>query len=343
MFNKLLPKGKVKKVFVIFLYILIIIFVIFEIFSYRPKPEKINYGTSFNVPYAIELGLDWQEAYIATLDDLGMDRVRLAAQWSFVEPQKDVYDLSALDFQLDEAEKRDVDVILSVGRRTPRWPECHVPEWASEMSDEEWQAEVSELIEIIVKRYKGYENISYWQIENEPYLEVFAFEHCGELDEEFLDAEIALVREIDENRPLLLTDSGNLGRWTEAYSRGDAFGTSVYLYFWNPYIGRFRSILPPSFYRAKTNLMEMIHGKKETFLIELSLEPWLIQPLVKTPVETQLEMMDLERMENILEYGKKTRLENQYLWGVEWWYWLKEKKDQPEVWDFMKEYLINNK
>ena len=26
-----------------------------------------------------------------------------------------------------------------------------------------------------------------------------------------------------------------------------------------------------------------------------------------------------------------------YLWGVEWWYWLKETKGEPAVWDTARE------
>jgi hypothetical protein len=136
-----------------------------------------------------------------------------------------------------------------------------------------------------------------------------------------------------------MTDSGNIGRWTEAYSRGDLFGTSVYLYFWNPYVGRFKTILPASFYRLKANLMELLHGQKDTLLIELSLEPWLIQPLIKTPLETQLEMMDLERMKDIVEYARKTNFEYQYLWGVEWWYWLKKEHNNSDMWDFVHDLI----
>lgn len=329
--------NKSKKPIYITLGLIILLFAIYQLVSYREKPEEIKYGISYNVPYAQELGLDWRQVYIDMMDDLGVKRFRLAAHWDLVEPEKDVYDFTYLDFQLEEARKRDVEVILGVGRRLPRWPECHVPEWAQMMSDEYWQEELLEYIELVVERYKGYENIIMWQIENEPFLEVFAYEHCGDLDQDFLDEEIALVKSLDDSREILLTDSGNIGRWTEAYSRADIFGTSVYIYFWNPYVGKFRTILPPSFYRAKANLMELIHGEKDTMLIELSLEPWLIQPLVKTDLETQFEMMDLERMQNIIDYAAETHFEYQYLWGGEWWYWLKEKHGIDMMWEFGKE------
>lgn len=325
-----------KKVLKILSFFIFLILVFLGLLSFEKKPEKIKYGMSFNVPYAKELNLNWQEVYLAALDDLKIKRFRLAAHWSLIEPQKNQYNFEELDFEIEEAAKRDVEVILAIGRRLPRWPECHIPTWAIGISKEEEQAEIIEYLKIVVNRYKDYENIKYWQIENEPYLEVFAHEQCGDLDRDFLKEEIATVKEIDSSRPLLLTDSGNLGTWFGAYKNGDAFGTSVYLYFWNPELGKFKSRLPAGFYRIKANLMQLLFGQKETFLIELSTEPWLIDPLIQTPIDLQLERMDLEKIKDIIQYAEKTYLEKQYLWGVEWWYWMKEN-GHPEFWDWARE------
>ena len=302
----------------------------------KQAPERITYGISFNTPYAHELGLDAREVFIALLDDLGVRHFRLAAHWTIIEPENDRFDFSELDFQLAEAKKRGADVIFGVGRRLPRWPECHVPEWAQELSWEEQKAEILEYIEMTVERYKDEPHITHWQIENEPFLTVFAREHCGGLDADFLDEEIELVRSLDPTRPILITDSGNLGTWRGAYSRGDAFGTSVYIFFWNPEVGQFRTILPPEFYRAKENIMEIFYGKKPTFLVELSVEPWLLEPVRNVPLETQYSRMDLEKFNEIIEYAKETRYDRQYLWGGEWWYWLREQGN-TEMWERGKE------
>lgn len=330
----------IKKILKRILIILILFVIFFFVLSFEDKPEEIKYGMSFNVPYAQELGLDWKQVYIESLDDLGIKRLRLAAHWPLIEPQKDKYNFEELDFEIKEAEKRGVEIILAIGRRLPRWPECHIPAWAIEMSDQEWQTEISEYLKIVINRYKDYKNIKYWQVENEPYLEVFAYEHCGGLDRKFLKEEISLVKQLDPSRPVLVTDSGNLGTWFGAYKNGDVFGTSVYLYFWNPELGKFKSRLPASFYRAKANLMQLLFGKKETFLIELSAEPWLTEPLNQASIEDQLERMNLEKIEDIIEYAKKTRLEKQYLWGVEWWYWMREN-GYPEFWNWAREFYKN--
>lgn len=320
---------RVLRKIILYIFLGVVAFlVILLLLTIREKPEEIVYGSSFNALYAKELGLDTRKVYLAILDELGVRKLRLASHWTMVEPARDQFDFDELDFQIKEAEARGVEIILSVGRRLPRWPECHVPNWAQELSWEEQKEEIKELITAVVLRYKNSEAITYWQVENEPFLAVFAAEQCGELDEEFLAEEIALVKELDETRPVLITDSGNLGLWAPAYKAGDAFGTSVYVYFWDPEIGPFKSILPPAYYRIKNNIMRLIYGQKQTFLIELSVEPWLLQPVVDTPIETQLERMNIEKFEEIIEFAKNTRFDTQYLWGVEWWYWLKEQGEE---------------
>ncbi len=302
------------------------------VLAHKEKPEHIVYGMSFNVPYVLELGLDPTEVLDAYLHDLGVRHLRLAAHWTLTEPYKDVYDFSWIDSQLEQVESVQGDVIFGVGRRLPRWPECHVPGWAETMMWDEQKREILEYIEAVVLRYKDSKVITHWQVENEPYLDIFAREHCGELDESFLEEEIALVHRLDPMRPILVTDCGNLGTWNGAYKNGDAFGTSVYVYFWNPELGQFKTILPPWFYRAKEGLVELIHGEKPTFLIELSLEPWLVEPVTDIPLDIQFTRMNPLKMDEILEYARDTRFETQYLWGAEWWYWLKEQ-GHPEMWE----------
>ena len=298
----------------------------------KPVPEEITYGMSFNTPYARELGLNWRETYDAILDELGVRHFRLAAHWPMIEPEPGIYNFEELDYQIARAEAVGAEVILAVGRRLPRWPECHVPDWADNLSRAERQAAQLRQMQQVIERYKDSPAITMWQVENEPFLEIFAYEHCGDLDVAFLDRALALVRRLDDSRPILVTDSGNLGTWYGAYSRGDVFGTSVYVHFWNPELGQFRTILPPAAYRIKDNLMRLRYGEKPSMLIELSAEPWLVEPIVDVPLETQFSRMNLQKFEDILDYAEATRFERQYLWGAEWWYWL-HQQGRSEMWE----------
>jgi len=328
-----------KNIFKILLWLCLLTLLVvaaFAAYAYKPQPETIQYGMSFNTVYANELGLDWQEVFDAFLDDLGVRHLRLAAHWPMVEPEPDTYNFTELDYQIARAEAVGAEVVLAVGRRLPRWPECHIPAWAEGLTWEEQQVEILEYIEVVIERYKDSPAITYWQIENEPYLEVFAREHCGAFDEKFFEEEVALFRSLDQSRPFLVTDSGNLGTWSGPYKHGDAFGTSVYVHFWNPELGQFRTILPPFAYWWKEGLMQLLHGEQETMLIELSLEPWLIAPITTVDLETQFSRMNEEVFEDIISYAEATRFHKQYLWGGEWWYWLIDQ-GHPELWERGKE------
>lgn len=327
---------RLKKVLLGFVLITTLLILLVVWLIQKPVPEKITYGMSFNTPYARELGLDWRETYDAILDDLGVRELRLAAHWPMVEPSPGIYNFAELDYQINRAEQVGAKVILAVGRRLPRWPECHTPTWANNLSVAARNEAQLNYMTSVVTRYKNSPAIKFWQVENEPFLSAFAYEYCGELDEEFLDKEISLVHELDDSHPIIVTDSGNLGTWYGAYSRGDIFGTSVYVYFWNPELGQFKTFLPPWFYRLKDRVLSIIYNDKPTYLIELSAEPWLIEPINKTPIDVQFSRMDINKFNEILEYARETRFDHQYLWGAEWWYWLK-LKNRPEFWDRGKE------
>ena len=320
-----------KKILITCFILALVLSALLYLLAQKPAPERIVYGMSFNTLYAHELNLDWKKVYDAILDDLNVRHLRLAAHWPMVEGTRDQYNFEELDYQLQRAEEVGADVIFAVGRRLPRWPECHIPEWGTSLTWDEQKEEIREYLTTVVTRYKDHPSITHWQVENEPYLEVFAREHCDELDEAFLLEEIELVRSLDGTRPILVTDSGNLGLWSGAYKHGDAFGTSVYVYFWNPEVGQFKTVIPPWVYRVKEGIVTLLYGKKPTYLIELSAEPWLVEPVTNVDIETQYSRMDVTKMNEILEYARHTRFEYQYLWGAEWWYWLREH-GHPEMW-----------
>lgn len=293
------------------------------------------YGVSFSRFHADELNLDWEQTYLAILNELKVKHFRFSAHWPLTEPEEGRYNFKELDLQIEEAKKHDASVILAVGRRLPGWPECHEPEWAKDLAKDEKQEKLLKYIETTVNRYKNHTNVIYWQVENEPFLTFFSQEACGELDPEFLDKEIALVKQLDPSRPILVTDSGEFGAWHEAYRRGDAFGTTMYLYIWNRIIGPFRYPITPAFFRIKSNIMRILFGSKPKMVIELSNEPWLLRPIVDTPLNVQLDRMDINKFNEILDFSSKTGFNRFYLWGVEWWYWMK-LQGHDEFWDRSK-------
>lgn len=299
-------------------------------------PENFIYGVTFSVPYAkttLGLGEDWRRAYIAILDDLRVKHLRIPAYWNEYEPEKAKYKFGDLDFMLREAEKRGTDVILAVGQKLPRWPECHIPAWASAESRQDRHRDFLAYLKVVVERYRNNRVIRYWQIENEAFL---PFGECGEYDSRFLDVEISYLRALD-SRSIVVTDSGELSIWIQAYSRADVFGTTIYRTVWNKYAGTFTYPLRPGYFRMKQRLMELIYGQKPIIVVELQAEPWAPRMVPDVPLEIQTQLMDERILEEHIAYERATGIKEVYLWGVEWWFWLKEKHDKPELWKKAKE------
>ncbi len=308
----------------IILYIILIIIFSYLILSYSSKVQNPEYGVSFNTLYAKELGLNWKEVYDSLINDLNVKKFRLAAHWDMVEPKDGQYNFSELDYQLNRAEKLNLEVIFALGKRLPRWPECHIPSWATNLQKEESEAKILRYIETVINRYKNYNSISTWQVENEAFLSVYATSHCFDFDQDFLLKEIELVKKLDDKkRPILITDSGELSTWRKAFSMGDIFGTTVYVYSWNKVIGDFRNPFLPGFYSLRSNIWNLFGDKKESIIAELALEPWLDKLIVDEKTEIQIERMSPKKFNTVIEFAKNTGMKKQYLWGAEWWYYMK--------------------
>lgn len=327
----------VQKILLTLLFVALFIVGAFWVLASLPEePEEILYGVTFSKFRADELQLDWKQAYDALIYDLGVRRLRLVAHWQMVEPVEGQYNFEELDYQMRRAEEAGASVILGVGRRLPSWPECHEPDWVQKYSFEEQKEHIRDLLTEVVTRYKDSPALDAWQVENEPFIIGFAIGNCGKLDIGFLDEEIALVKELDPAHPVLLTGSGELGLWNNTWVRGDAFGTTVYRRVWNRDLNSFIDYpSSPAFFRAKRAFTELTTGKwgKRAIIAELAAEPWVIKPVIETPLEEQFKRMDLPFFEATLRFAARTSFEEQYLWGAEWWYYLKVVHGDDSFWE----------
>lgn len=312
---------------------------VFWILAALPRhPTNITYGVTFSKFRADELRLDWKKTYNALLDDLGVRHFRLVAHWEMVEPTEGTYNFDELDYQIKGAETHNAKVILAVGRRLPSWPECHEPDWIKGYSLEEQKGHIRDYITAVVNRYKDSPALDRWQVENEPFIIGFAIGQCGALDIGFLEEEVALVHELDPSHGVLLTASGELGLWNNTWKRADAFGTTLYREVWNRDLnGYVRYPTAPAFYRAKRALTELTTGEhKPAIIAELAAEPWVINAVVDTPLSEQLTHMNIAILDETIDFAARTSFDEQYLWGAEWWYYLKEVQGRSDIWEHMR-------
>lgn len=327
-----------KKFFKIILLILIIVILVLFIYFFigKSKPaEKVEWGVTFSKRYSIDLGLDWQETFLAILDELEAKKIRIIAYWDEIEPEKGKYSFADLDWQIDEIEKREGEIIFAVGRRMPHWPECFEPGWIKELSEKEKQERILIFISETVDHYKHKKSIKIWQVENEPFLRTFG--KCPWPNIKFLDKEIGLVRHLDNSRPIMLTESGEFNTWIGGARRADIVGTSLYRKVWSKTLGYVKYPIPPVFYQRKANLIKFLFDLNEIIAIEVQAEPWGNKATQNMTVEEQDISMSFEQFNDVLEYTRKAGFDKAYLWGVEWWYWRKEKFDDDRFWERAKE------
>jgi len=319
--------------------LLVLMAAAYLLFGRGGEASKISWGASFDSNYAENLGLDWQKTFLSLLDEVGVDHLRLVAFWNQVEPQDGQFDFERIDFQIQEAWKRGVKVILSVGRRLPRWPECHIPGWAASLSEEEQQEEVLEMLPEIVNRYKDSPGLEFWQVENEPF--AWFFGECPPADADFLTREMELVRSLDPGHPILLTGSGELSSWVNESRSTDILGISMYRV---TYEARFLHIyqnygyiIPQQFYRIKANIAKNLGWFGEIFVSELQAEPWGTRPLGEMSLSEQYRSFNPEQFRSNLRFARSTGFDRFYLWGAEWWFYAREKHGVREFVEIAKE------
>lgn len=313
-----------------------------------PDPARaIAWGVTFSEQFSRRFdfgeGKTWQDNYDAILNDLGARRIRLIAYWDLIEKEDDVFDFGGLDYQMRRAEEVGALAILVVGKKVPRWPECHIPRWARETPNPNNQfptvvdLEVLEFVEVVVNRYKNSPALTYWQVENEPFLP-FGEGECALTGGELLEKEIALVRSLDPTHPILITDSGEIGPWVRAAKRGDAFGASMYRRVHNDTFGNVEYPIGPWFFRIKEKIVRFLISdyEKKFIVVELGAEPWLKRQLYETTPEEQFAVFDFAFFKDTIRFAKATSFDEYYLWGAEWYWWLREKHNDPRFWDEAK-------
>lgn len=325
--------SKIKIISLMALIILVLSLVVYLVVLNSKANLNMIYGVSFSPQYARYLGFDAQELFKKVLDDLKFKHIRLSAQWDDLERTSGQYDFKELDWLMAEAAKRQAKIILAVGRKTPRWPECHLPDWAKTKEYKDYRPQLLKYITAVAERYKNHSALEIWQVENEPFL---AFGLCQPMSRNDLQEEIDLVKKIDRQHKIMVTDSGELSTWRKTAKVTDLFGTTMYRVVWNKWLGYFSyDWLPVIFYQAKLKLMGRSYDT--AYIVELQAEPWAPDHLGdKLTLGEQFKSMNILRLKKNIEYANRVGLPRAYLWGAEWWYWLEKNYGQIEFTRYIK-------
>lgn len=295
-----------------------------------PHPVPPTWGVTFTASHAQYLGLDWKTTYAQLLDDLKIRWIRLGAPWNVIEPIPGELHLADVRWQLDEAHKRGARVLFVVGRKLPRWPECYLPQWVQILPEPEQEVQTLIMLRKVVEAFKDHPAIWAWQVENEP---LFPFGECPKPNAALYRQEVALVRSLD-TRPIVGTDSGELSSWWRMSSIVDVLGVSIYRTVHNPILGYSKYPFSPALYARKAWLVRSRVGR--VISSEVQMEPWAIGGFVDQPVGDQVAVFGPEDFQKNLEFIQKTGFDTFYLWGVEWWAWMKESNGDARYWDLAR-------
>lgn len=338
------------KIIILTLVILIAVLGGYLLIPVQVKPARdIVWGTTFTKSYAQYLGLDWKQTYLAILDDLDIEVVRIGINWDEIEAEPGKFTFEDYDWMFDEAEKRGVEVVPVVGFKLPRWPECRAPAFArvwlpqrstfsARMFDMRIgpqrktfeQAQLNMMREVI-EHFKSRDSVKVWQVENEGFIGWFG--DCPPIKNSFVRREVEFVRSLDA-RPILMTESGELSTGIKSALVADIVGTSLYREVWSPIWGFITYPLPPSFYAHKAKILGLWAPR---FIIsELQLEAWAPEGIANMPIAEQLKRMSPEKLRAAVDYTRRTGVDEIYVWGTEWWWWLKIN-GYPQLWEVARE------
>ncbi len=277
----------------------------------KHKDQPLVLGASFIPDYAESFGLDPMETLNAMLSDLKLKQVRLVSYWSDIEATQGKYDFSQLDQEFALANKYGAKISLSIGLRQPRWPECHPPTWANVQANNEssWEPQLSSFMKVDFSRAR-------------------------------LVQEFNQVKSWDQTHPVIVSRSDNWVGIPVGKPTPDEFAISVYKRVWDATITHryYEYPLPAWFYAALAGSEELLSGK-DMIIHELQAEPWTPKGLdiTQTSVKEQYKSMSPQRLKDRIAYGEATGMRTIDLWGAEWWYWMKAKQHNPDVWNVVKQ------
>lgn len=329
--------------------------------------EDIKIGTTFSKIQCEYLDLDWRETFLEILKlDLGI--IRLGAYWSEIEVQEGIFDFKDLDWQVNQAKKKGIPIILTVGMKAPRWPEYFIPDWIYKRINHSYSADISKdvllqkytlrFISEVIDHYQNETSIKFIQVENEA-LNRFGGKNW-QLHFGFLKEEVSLVRDIDKlKRPIILTTATQPNKFirflVNIFTKGnpindnlkicDILGINVYpIVGWKSFgINHYAKNKKEHREERYSYLFKLAKKKnKEIWITELQSEPWepgILAHKKKGNPPSSSPAMTTQYFNELKDQGFDVFL----FWGAEYWYYQKIKNANPAWWNMANEIMKLNR
>lgn len=295
------------------------------------KNKPFDFGVSFIPDYAQSLGVDPQ-ATMDALVHIGTRHFRLVGYWSDIEQTQGRYDFSQLDWQFRKAEASGAKITLAVGLRQPRWPECHMPDWASPEPRSQWQPQLENFMTAVIDRYKASPALESYQLENEYFNR--AFGSCTDFSRDRLVSEYQLVKHLDPNHTLIISRSNNdIG--IPVYSpKPDEYAVSIYKRVWDAGVThRYIEYPFPAWYYAFLAGWQKLNDGRDMIVHEMQAEAWApnFKSITQISLSEQNKSFNASRLKGRFDYARATGMREAYLWGGEYWYYRQQVLHDPSL------------
>jgi hypothetical protein len=325
-----------------------------KVITPTPLQRPRYLGTTFSPLQCYYMGLDYRTTFSA-ICTLGLNRVRLGAYWNVIQTAPDQYDFSELDWLLDQCDRHNIEVVLAVGMKVPRWPEFHFPQWVSDRHDtgsspialDQRSPGVADLtlafIDRVVNHCRMAPALKYWQVENEPFTRL---DIAGGrfLSADFVKREVDLVRSLRApHQKLLLTNAIHLPQpkpaeddpaFQDSLALADAIGLNVYTKVPAGQTGYLEPL--PAFWQQLTQWQgTLTQFDRESWIAEAQAEPWEANQLVAMKARSYPSASPL-KTQRLVHRLSTIGYETILLWGCEYWYWQKQQGNNLWWWTVEK-------
>ena len=297
-----------------FLIILGFMYGIAKWYQLSQRSTPYTMGVTFVPDYAQSLGLNPNATMNALMNDMHVKNFRLVSYWSDIEPSPGRYDFEQLDSEFQQADAAHAHILLVVGLRQPRWPECHPPSWVNTAAPErQWEPQLEQFMTTVVNRYKDNPALSSYQVENEYFLKGFG--DCQNFDRNRLVSEYNLVKKLDPNHPIIVSRSNNAIGFPIGAPTPNEYGLSLYRRVWNTFVFHTYLEYPfPSWYYAFLAGMQEIYQHRNTIIAEMQAEAWPPhgQTIPQTSLAEQNKSLNAKRLQGVFTYAHPTGIRTVY-------------------------------
>lgn len=288
------------------------------------------------------------------LIDNGIKLYRIPTYWNRVEKEDGKYNYGELDLALDFLSKNNCDIILTIGIKSLRRPEFHVPEWINWKDNnlskylpnsKYFEEKAFEYFVRTFERYRDNKNIKWWQVENEPF-DLIPSLGSFKISDEYIRKEIQYIKENDKlKRKIILTTTfpidfperimekiipGKRSDRIKTYDLADIIGLDIYpnITYHFP-LGKIKKVTTRWDWKALKRFVK--NQKKSVWITEMQAESWNSHVFTKKRIK-EINYSTSE-IRDLFERVKDIGFENILFWGSEFWIdeYFKGKKEWLET------------